>query len=97
MLDTGSVEIKQDLAHVPSGTAYDPRSQAEITLEALDAKIAGRALTIQQSKVTVGDRSIEYMNSIDELLRWRDHFARVVAIEQGRRPPTAEVCRLVRA
>lgn len=89
-----TLEIRQDLAHAPAD--YDPRSINVITLEALEAKIAGRALTIQQSKVSVGDRSIEYMNSIEELLKWRDHYALLVAKEQGHAAPTAQVCRLRR-
>ena len=97
VLDTGSIELKLDLAHAAGSTPYDPRSQAEITLDALEAKIAGRALTIQQSKVTVGDRSIEYMNSIEELLRWRDYFRRVVAKERGQSDLTAQVCVMRRA
>ena len=91
---TGVMVVEQDLATAPDD--YDPRSQAEKTLEALDAKIAGRALTIQQSKVTVDGRSIEYMNSIDELLKWRQHFAEQVAKEQGHASPTTEICVLRR-
>lgn len=94
VLEHGTFEVRQNLATAPAG--YDPRSEAMKTLEALDAKIAGRALTIQQTKITVGDRSIEYMNSIDELLKWREHFARIVAEEEGHGYPTAEVCRLRR-
>lgn len=91
---TGIMIVEQDLA--TAADDYDPRSQAEKTLEALDAKIAGRALTIQQSKVTVDGRSIEYMNSIDELLKWRQHFVDMVAKEQGHATPTAQVCVLRR-
>lgn len=94
VLEHGTFTVLQNLSTAPDN--FDPRSDAEKTLEALDAKIAGRALTIQQSRITVGDRSIEYMNSIDELLRWRDHFARLVAQEQGHGVPSAEVCRLRR-
>lgn len=94
VLDEGTFEIRQDIEHAPQG--YDPRSLAVRTLEALEAKIAGRALTIQQSKITVGDRSIEYMNSIEELLKWRDHFAKLVAQENGHGTPTAQVCRMRR-
>lgn len=90
VVEEGTFDIRQDLAHAPEG--YDPRSLAVRTLEALDAKIAGRALTIQQSKISVDGRSIEYMNSIDELLKWRDHFQILVNKEQGRGVPTAEVC-----
>ena len=91
---TGTMIVEQDLA--TAADDFDPRSQAEKTLEALDAKIAGRALTIQQSKVTVDGRSIEYMNSIDELLKWRQHFVDLVAKEQGHATPTAQVCVLRR-
>lgn len=94
VIDEGTFEIRQDIEHAPQG--YDPRSLAVRTLEALEAKIAGRALTIQQSKITVGDRSIEYMNSIEELLKWRDHFAKLVARENGHGTPTAQVCRMRR-
>ena len=94
VMEHGTFEVLQNLATAPAD--YDPRSIARQTLEALDAKIAGRALTIQQTKITVGDRSIEYMNSIDELLKWRDHFAQVVAAEEGHQPPSAEVCILKR-
>ena len=94
VIQTGVFDIRQDLAHAPDD--YDPRSQAAITLEALEAKIAGRALTIQQSKVSVDGRSIEYMNSIDELLKWRDYFARMVAKEEGRSLPKVQVCHLRR-
>ena len=93
-LSEGTFTVRQDLAHAAAD--YDPRSEAAKTLEALEAKIAGRALTIQQSKITVGDRSIEYMNSIEELLKWRDYFARIVAKEEGRGVPTAQVCILRR-
>ena len=94
VIQTGVFDIRQDLAHAPAD--FDPRSQAAITLEALEAKIAGRALTIQQSKVTIGDRSIDYMNSIEELLKWRDYFARIVAKEEGRGAPKVQVCHLRR-
>lgn len=94
VIEAGTFEVQQNLA--TADPDFDPRSEARKTLEALDAKIAGRALTIQQTKITVGDRSIEYMNSIDELLKWRDHFARIVAAEEGHAPITAEVCLLRR-
>ena len=95
VLGAGTFSVEQNLSTATEG--FDPRSEAEKTLEALDAKIAGRALTIQQSKISIGDRSIEYMNSIDELLKWRDHFARIVATEQGHASPTAQVLHLRRA
>jgi len=95
VIASGMFTVLQDIAHAEAD--FDPRSDAVKTLEALDAKIAGRALTIQQSKISVGDRSIEYMNSIDELLKWREHFATLVAREQGRGTPKAQVCKLRRS
>ena len=95
VIASGAFTLIQDIAHADAD--FDPRSDAVRTLEALDAKIAGRALTIQQSKISVGDRSIEYMNSIDELLKWREHFAGLVAREQGRGTPKAQVCKLRRS
>ena len=94
VISSGEFEIRQDLANASAD--FDPRSTAEITLEALEDKIAGRALTIQQSKISVGDRSIEYMNSIDELLRWRDYFRRLVAKEKGQSVPKMQSCKLRR-
>lgn len=94
VIASGEFAIYQDLANADPD--FDPRTPAEITLEALEAKIAGRALTIQQSKITVGDRSIEYMNSIDELIKWRDYFKSVVAKEKGHASFKAQVCRLRR-
>ncbi len=90
----GRFEVKQSIMDAPAN--FDPRSLNEQTLEALEAKIAGRALTIQQSKISVGDRSIEYMNSIDELLKWRDYFRREVAKERGLKPLTSDICVLKR-
>lgn len=89
-----TIFVKQDLASAPED--YDPRSLAVRTLEALEAKIAGRALTIQQSSITVGDRSIQYMNSLDELMKWRNHFAELVAREKGNAAPKAQILILKR-
>lgn len=85
----GSFTVRQDLAHAPAN--YDGRSLAVRTLEALDAKLAGRVLTIQQSSITVGDRTIHYMNSIDELLKWRNFFAEKVRAEKGLSSPKSQV------
>lgn len=85
----GSFTVKQDLNHAPAD--YDGRSLAVRTLEALDAKLAGRVLTIQQSSITVGDRTIQYMNSMDELLKWRNFFAEKVRAEKGLSSPKSQV------
>ena len=91
---TGSFTVEQSLADAPAD--YDARSEAEKALEAIDAKIAGRILTLEQSKVAIGDRSIEYINSIDELLRWREHYQRIVNKERGIIDAKEEICRLRR-
>lgn len=95
VLSEGEFEVRQDLAHAPAD--YDHRSEARKTLEALDAKIAGRALTIQQSEISVDGKSIKYINSIDELLKWRNYFARKVAAEEGHADPKTQICVLRRA
>ena len=86
----GRFPVQQNLATAPA--TYDPRSDAEKTLEALEAKIAGRVLTLEQSQITIGDRSITYINSINELERGRDHFQAIVNKEQGKAPYKNEVC-----
>ena len=87
---SGSFKVEQNLADAPA--SYDARSEAEKALEAIDAKIEGRILTLEQSKISIGDRSIEYINSIDELLRWREHFQRQVNKENGIVDAKTEVC-----
>ena len=94
VLSEGEITIRQDLAHAPLD--YDHRSEARKTLEALDAKIAGRALTIQQSRISVDGKSIDYINSIDELMKWRNYFARLVAKEEGHADPKNQLCVLRR-
>ena len=94
VLGFGRFPVQQNLATAPA--SYDPRSDAEKTLEAIDAKIAGRVLTLEQSQITIGDRSITYINSINELERWRDHFQQIVNREQGLKPYKNEVCFLKR-
>jgi hypothetical protein len=91
---TGSFTVEQSLADAPS--TYDARSEAEKALEAIDAKIAGRILTLEQSHITIGDRSIQYINSISELLKWRDFYQRIVNKEQGIVDAKTEVCILKR-
>lgn len=87
VISSGTFEVRLSLANGTS--AVDPRSTAEITLEAIDAMLAGRA-TSQQKKIQVGDKSIEY-SSFSELLTWREHFARLVAKENGHDVPKNEL------
>lgn len=94
VLGFGRFTVAQNLSTAPA--TYDPRSDAEKTLEAIDAKIAGRVLTLEQSQITIGDRSITYINSIRELERWRDYYQAIVNKEQGISPAKTEVCFLKR-
>lgn len=73
------IEVVQNLATAPED--FDPRSHAEITLDAIDAMLAGRA-TAQQRRVQLGDKSIEY-STFDELMAWRNHFKKQVRKEKG--------------
>lgn len=90
----GRFTVQQNLATAPD--VYDPRSEAEKTLEAIEAKIAGRVLTLEQRQITIGDRSITYVNSINELEKWRDYYQQIVNKEQGISPAKTEVCFLKR-
>lgn len=87
VISAGAFDVRLSLAN--GNQKVDPRSTAEITLEAIDAALAGRA-TSQQRKIQVGDKSIEY-SSFGELLSWREHFARLVAKESGHDVPKNEL------
>ena len=94
VLGYGRFPVQQNLATAPAN--YDPRSDAEKALEAIEAKIEGRILTVEQKQITIGDRSITYVNSITELERWRDYYKRIVDQEQGIKDCKTEVCYLKR-
>lgn len=91
---TGRFAVEQNLA--TAGANYDPRSDAEKALAAIEAKIAGKTLTADQRQITIGDRSITYVNSIQELERWKAYFQQIVNKEQGIRDCKTEVCYLKR-
>lgn len=90
----GRFPVQQNLATAPKN--YDPRSDAEKALEALEAKIAGRILTVEQRQITIGDRSITYINSIAELEKWKGYYQQLVNREQGIKDCKTEVCYLKR-
>lgn len=79
VVGTEQITMVQNLATAPAD--FDPRSQAEQTLDAIDAMLAGRA-TAQQRKVQLGDKSIEY-STLAELMEWRAHFQKEVRKERG--------------
>ena len=90
----GRFPVAQNLATAPAN--YDPRSENEKALEAIEDKIAGRILTVEQRQITIGDRSITYINSISELERWKAYYQQLVNREQGINDCKTEVCYLKR-
>ena len=76
---TGRFRLEQDLEHAAED--FDPRSTAEITLEAIDAMLANRA-TVQQRWVAVGGKAIGY-SPISELKQWREYYREQLAAEQA--------------
>lgn len=94
VISFGRFSITQNLATAQKN--FDPRSDAEKALEAIEAKIAGRILTVEQRQITIGDRSITYMNDIRELERWREYYQQIVNRENGIKDLKTEVCVLKR-
>lgn len=80
IIKTDVLNIEQNLKYVDS--SFDPRSNAEKTLEAIIAMIEGRA-TSAQEQVRVGDKFIRYL-SYDELIKWKNFFEQEVRKEQGK-------------
>ena len=74
------IQIKQNLKYTTS--SYNPKSQNQIILQALQATLAGRA-TSAQDFVKIGDKEIHYL-AYDELLKWRDYYQKLVRKEQGK-------------
>ena len=90
ILKTDRITIRMNLKYAPAD--FDPRSKAEITLDAIEAMLENRA-TAQQRRIQVGDKSIEY-SSLDELLKWKAYFLRRVRIEQGK-PPQPRIEKII--
>jgi hypothetical protein len=80
IIKSDSINIKQNLAYVDGD--FDPRSQYEIVIEAIDAMLQNRA-TAQQKKIQIGDKSIEY-STFSELLQWRKYMVEQLRKEQGK-------------
>lgn len=75
-----NLQVKQNLKYAEN--SFDPRSNAKITLDAINAYLQGVA-SHQQRKIRVGEKQIEY-SSFDELIKWKDYFESIVAKEDGR-------------
>lgn len=71
------------LADPTEGDAYDDRSHARRTLDAINAMIEGRASKAQKSH-TIRDRTVEYL-APEELIKWRTYYAGLVASEEAAR------------
>lgn len=74
------LEIKQNLKY--SNQDFDPRSPAEIALDAITAFMQGRA-TAQQRHIKVGDKEIEY-SSFEQLMKWKNYFEKQVRKQHGK-------------
>lgn len=64
--------------------AYDGRSNAKKTLDAIDAMLAGKATLDQQQYIIAGGGGYRMLNRIQpsELIKLRETFARIVARER---------------
>ena len=82
VIQQDSLNVKQNLKYVDAD--YDPRSEAEKTLQAIEAYLSGVA-SHQQKRVKVGDKEIEY-SSFDQLQKWREHYQKQVRKQQGKAP-----------
>lgn len=60
----------------------DARSHAERMLDAIEARLEGRA-TKDVNSYAIAGRSLQHM-SVDELMKWRSHYRAEVKNERGR-------------
>lgn len=77
VIESGDAFVLVNFALDSAETSY--KSRWEIVLEAVDATLAGKATSAQQS-VTIGDKSITSMN-VTELLKLRDFIKARLAEE----------------
>lgn len=82
IIKTDVLKVSQNLKYVDAD--YDPRSKAEITLQAIEAYLSGVA-SHQQKRVKVGDKQVEY-SSFDQLQKWREYYQKQVRKQQGKSP-----------
>jgi hypothetical protein len=72
VVDSGEIEILANLADVNVAAAYDPRTQAEIDLEAVRTMLSGKATKDVQA-YTIGNRQLQHI-SIEELLKLEENL-----------------------
>lgn len=80
VIKTDKITLNQNLLFVDDD--YDPRSQYQIVIQAIDAMLQNRA-TAQQKKIQVGDKSIEY-STLQQLLQWRKYMVEQLRKQQGK-------------
>lgn len=78
IVENGVIEVHPDFAS--SATSYDPRSHAQICLDAIESVLEGRA-TKNQLDVQVGDKQIRYLKHT-ELLEMRTYYQDLVEAER---------------
>lgn len=78
----GEAKAVAGLASADADAAFDGRSEAKKTLDAIDAMLAGKA-TLDQQEYTIADRSLRRI-PVPELLQLRRELARRVARERRR-------------
>lgn len=85
VLNTEGIEEEGDFIVLANFALVDEsesiKSLNEQYLDAIEAQIAGKATSAQQS-MSVGDKSISYC-TIDELFKLREYFSGKVAAEKG--------------
>jgi hypothetical protein len=80
LIDEGEVKVIASLVAVATTTTLDNRSQIKITLDNIDAMIAGKA-TLDQQEYTIGDRQLKRY-PIPDLLEMRKEYARLYEQEK---------------
>lgn len=76
-IDAGRLKIAPDLTNVPEG--YDPRTPAQIGLDAIEAVLAKRA-TIDQERYRINNREL-YRTPIADLMKLRAFYKEQVRKE----------------
>jgi len=85
LVDNGRMEIAPDLMN----NETDPRSKAEIMIDAIDAVLQDRA-TDGQAEIMYKERQLKYM-SVNELLRLRSYF--IDLLPEAQNEPNCELVR----
>lgn len=78
-VDEGNVTVTPDFASLPAG--YDGRNHNRRMLEAIEARLEGRATT-DQERYRIGDREL-YRIPIAELRKWHAQYRALVAADDA--------------